>query len=68
VTETKDIQPSKMIVVEVDGEKVCVANEINRDKLTMMMDRLCKMILSRRTNVTIIYNITAICFAIDRSY
>jgi nitrite reductase/ring-hydroxylating ferredoxin subunit len=26
VAETKDIQPSKMIAVEVDGEKVCVAN------------------------------------------
>ena len=26
VAETKDIQPSKMIAVEIDGEKVCVAN------------------------------------------
>jgi nitrite reductase/ring-hydroxylating ferredoxin subunit len=26
VAETKDIQPSKMIAVEVDGEKVCIAN------------------------------------------
>jgi glycine betaine catabolism B len=26
VAETKDIQPSNMIAVEVDGEKVCVAN------------------------------------------
>jgi nitrite reductase/ring-hydroxylating ferredoxin subunit len=26
VAETNDIQPSKMIAVEVDGEKVCVAN------------------------------------------
>ena len=26
VAETKDIQPSKMMAVEVDGEKVCVAN------------------------------------------
>ena len=26
VAETKDIQPSKMIAVEVNGEKVCVAN------------------------------------------
>ena len=26
VAETKDIQPSKMVAIEVDGEKVCVAN------------------------------------------
>jgi nitrite reductase/ring-hydroxylating ferredoxin subunit len=26
VAETKDIQPSQMKAVEVDGEKVCVAN------------------------------------------
>ena len=26
VAETKDIQPSKMIAVEVDGEKICIAN------------------------------------------
>jgi nitrite reductase/ring-hydroxylating ferredoxin subunit len=26
VAETKDIQPSKMMAVEVNGEKVCVAN------------------------------------------
>jgi nitrite reductase (NADH) small subunit/3-phenylpropionate/trans-cinnamate dioxygenase ferredoxin subunit len=26
VAETKDIQPSKMMTVEVDGEKVCVGN------------------------------------------
>jgi 3-phenylpropionate/trans-cinnamate dioxygenase ferredoxin component len=27
VAETKDIQPSKMMAVEVDDEKVCVGNE-----------------------------------------
>ena len=26
VAETKDIQPSKIIAIDVDGEKVCVAN------------------------------------------
>ena len=26
VAEIKDIQPSKIIAIDVDGEKVCVAN------------------------------------------
>jgi nitrite reductase/ring-hydroxylating ferredoxin subunit len=40
VAETKDIQPSKMVAIEVDGEKVCVANVEGKHKKQCLISSL----------------------------